>query len=592
MRQKFIDKDVMRDTAKAILATFKMLGYLRSYKHKVIWYIGLTCIISIPPLVTPRLIQMIIDVAYPTRNYMLLVWICVGLVLLAIINSICWSIATYISTYLANMVRYRLTKKIFQAINSLSLRTIESLGKGVFLERTQRDVMSISHNLSSILSRVASFIVTFLIALGIIWTTSVWLCLIVLAIIPVNYIIVLFLARTLRKLALNEREVAEDMSTFADETIAGFRDAKVFGFNIAMGNNLRKYLREFVWLGFANWRANTFWGQANSLATGAWGILILYLGWYLVFTNRLALGQAVALGMYISLLFKPFQWLSESYGIIMSISVSSDRVLTILNEAQQAKAVETLPSLSHGINSIELKDVSFSYDGDEGQPNRRYALSNINLCLEKGTTVAIVGPNGSGKSTLLRLLSGLDNQYTGDILINGQNFRNIAPNSYVNQVSCALQNPYFFTGPICSNIIPSHHSERYKKSHEYLYVLGAQKMVDSLPEGYNTIIGAGGISFSAGQQQILSLARALAKPCSLLLLDEVTANVDQENQNNLIRGLVKTQTNNRITLFVTHNLGLIKQSWVDRVIYLSEGRIIGDKIPGIGSQLSSNLMHK
>jgi ABC-type bacteriocin/lantibiotic exporter with double-glycine peptidase domain len=582
--QEAIDQRVLHDAGKAVRATGRMLWYLRPYKRKVVLYVVLTCLTSLPPLVTPRLLQMIIDQAYPQRDFALLAWICGGMVAVSTVGTCCWAGATYLSTYLANMVRYRLAARVFRALDSLPLRTVENQGKGVFLERTQRDVLSISFALPSILSRLGSLVVTFVIALGIIGAANIWFCAAVLIIIPLNYGIVLFLTRTLRQLGLREKQVMEDVSSFVDETVAGFRDAKVFGTGVDRRRRLRQYLRSLLELGFRNWRASTFWGQTNSLLMGAWGILILYLGWYLVFTGRFALGQAVALGMYVTLLFKPFQWLAETYGMVTSVSVSADRVLTILNEAQKAAARERLPALSHGIASIELRNVAFSYEDGVPAAAHRYALSGISLRLERGTTVAIAGPNGSGKSTLLRVLTGLDDRYTGSILINGQDLREVAPRSYVKQVSCALQKPFFFTGPIAASLAPSRNPEEYKKSREFLEALGIQKLIESLPDGYGTTMGAGGILLSAGQQQILSLARALAKPSSLLLLDEITACVDEHNRDNLIAGLLRMRNREGITLFVTHSPALLRQPWVDRIIFLSEGRIAGDRTGCLRSQ--------
>lgn len=575
-----VDQSLLRDSLRAAQATYKMMRYLFIYRIRVALYAILTCALCISPLVSPRLVQFLLDKVYPARDLVLLAWVSAGLFLLTILTSVCWVGATYLSTYLSNMIRSRLTIRVFYAIYSLPLTTIEEQSKGAFIQRAQQDVASVAFSLTSVLSRLISFVFTFLVALGIIFTINIKLSLAVLVIIPLNYAIVIFMSRALRRVGLRSRQVAEQVSSFSEETITGIRELKVFNFARTRSQKLRKHLRDLVKLNFAEWRISTFWGQVNSLVATIWGVLILFLGGYLVFTDRLQLGQAVALGMYIEVLLRPFGWLSEAYGMIMNISISSERVLTILNEAEKTKKLEKLPALLERVHSIEFQDVWFSYEQVNG-PTTKYALSNVSFVVEKGTTIAVIGPNGSGKSTLLRLLSGFDDRYKGTILIGNQDLREISPRSYLKEISCSWQNTFFFNDLLRLNISALEGEEDPDKLHEYVAMLEIEDLVESLPNGWDTLVGSEGTTFSGGQEQILGLARALAKPCSLLLLDEPTTHIDTERHDRLLKRVLEHKKKDCTTFLVTHDMDIVAQPLVDRVIKLSAGHIVSDVV---GSQ--------
>ncbi len=288
----------------------------------------------------------------------------------------------------------------------------------------------------------------------------------------------------------------------------------------------------------------------------------------MVFSNRLQLGEVVALGMYITVLTRPFRQLANIYQSLMTSSVSAERVLDLLNEYHRIQDVETGIVLKQPPQRFELRKVSFEYK--EGSP----CLCNLDVCLQSGETIAIVGPSGGGKSSLIRLLSGLDDRYSGEFLVNGYDFRKLNRNSYLRHVSLVPQNIFFFNDSIRDNLGTENAPISQDILGEYAMILGVDEIISSTPKGYDTKLGVDGVRFSSGQYQKLATLRACLKNASLLLLDEATSSVDIESERKLLKGIAKLRPRECVTVLVTHHIHLTTGPWFDRIIVVVNGRIV------------------
>ena len=438
----------------------------------------------------------------------------------------------------------------------------------MFLERAIHDVRSIMQSITQVIPQIVAIGFTFLVAIALMFRLTPSIALLVLAVIPFNYVVTVLLSRKLRSLYQTNRAIDEKITTFTAETVEGTITSRLFSLNRSRRKKLKELFRNSLHTKFATWRATVFWGQLNNVFTVGWGLVLFCGGWYMVFSNRLQLGEVVALGMYITVLTRPFRQLANIYQSLMTSSVSAERVLDLLNEYHRIQDVETGIVLKQPPQRFELRKVSFEYK--EGSP----CLCNLDVCLQSGETIAIVGPSGGGKSSLIRLLSGLDDRYSGEFLVNGYDFRKLNRNSYLRHVSLVPQNIFFFNDSIRDNLGTENAPISQDILGEYAMILGVDEIISSTPKGYDTKLGVDGVRFSSGQYQKLATLRACLKNASLLLLDEATSSVDIESERKLLKGIAKLRPRECVTVLVTHHIHLTTGPWFDRIIVVVNGRIV------------------
>ncbi len=540
--------------------------------HLYRWYLLglalLAALAAVPPLLTPWLAQILIDKAYPARNYHLLVGLGVGLLFLGILASIISTLSGYLSTYVRNHLQYRLSFRVVSALQRIPPSSREEHGAGGLLVRADRDVQVVAQSVTQLLPQIATLLVTFLAALGMMLRLHLGITLVVLAAVPAYYWIIGHLTSKLVTLSRATMATTDQITTFVGETIEGAEIARLFALNRLRRRTLRQLLRERLCFAFTSWRAGAFWGQLAVLVTKGWGAALLAGGWYLVFSDRLQLGQAVALGMYIGVLIQPFTQLGGLYQSLLMDSVAAGRVIEILRWNHGAPQPQPQKVLAAPPQKYELRGLSFGYQQGHA------CLHGIDLCLRAGQTVAVVGPTGGGKSTLMRILCGLEDRYSGQFLIDGYDLRDLDRDSYLRHVAWVPQTHFFFSVSVRDNLCPRNGSTTTDHLRHYAGALGLSTMIDSTPEGYDTRLGEKGIRLSVGQYQKLAVVRAMLKEPSVLLLDEAAASMDIESERKLLQGIIELRSPQCLTVLVTHHISVTTEPWIDEIVVLADGRII------------------
>jgi ABC-type bacteriocin/lantibiotic exporter with double-glycine peptidase domain len=566
-----MDSSVWKTAAetKTAIAYLKAVArHCHSYRGRLLLLALLSPFSSIPTLLTPLVMQSIIDKAYPARDLRLLAWSCLGLLGLALLPKVLKTVSGYLTTYIQTMLHYRLCMRAYNAIHRLPQSYREEHGSGVFLERITRDVGSISQSITQLVPELVRIGFTFLAVIPLMTRLNARITLFLLALVPLNYWILARLSRKLIRLQETSRAIDEKITTFTGETVEGAMVARLYSLNRFRRRQLKHLLRDHLGTVFAIWRAATFWGQLGGLIAMACGLVLLCGGWYLVFTDHLQLGEAVALSMYVRVLAQPFQELGRVYQSLMTSSVAARRVLEILDPPHQQTGTGTPNTVSKPPSCLELRGLSFGYKEDCG------CLHDLNLRLQSGRTVALVGPSGAGKSTLIRILAGFDDRYTGYFLVDGQDFRRIAHGSYLRHVSLVPQNTFFFSNSIRENVCGDGKSLPVANVERYASMLGLAEVVGSAPAGYDSQLGAEGIRLSAGQYQKLAVLRALLKNAAILLLDEMTSSMDVESERQLLRGIVALRPRGCLTVLVTHHIPVTTEPWIDEIVVMMTGRIV------------------
>jgi len=280
----------------------------------------------------------------------------------------------------------------------------------------------------------------------------------------------------------------------------------------------------------------------------------------------LTAGTLVAFALYIDRFFDPIRDLSQRYNTFQATMVSSERVFELLDtpvDVADAPDARPLPPI-HG--AVEFRDVGFKYDR-AGVP----ILSDINLRVEPGQTIALVGETGAGKSTLVKLLSRFYDVTEGAVLIDGHDVRTVTQDSLRQQMGVVLQEPFLFSGTVGENIAYGRLDAPPDAIQAAAEAVGAPAFIRELDGGYAAKVGEGGAILSGGQKQLVSFARALLADPRILILDEATSSVDTQTER-LIQAALERLLKGRTAFVIAHRLSTITKA--DKIVVMDHGRII------------------
>lgn len=559
-------KTTFRDTDNAVRDIRKISVSLWPCRIKVATLVLITIVMAIPPLITPIFLKTIIDTAYPRKDIYLLIFICVALAGLNLVSTALSILSGYLLTYIHNKLEFKLSMRLFYGLQKISLSDIHSKSIGSFIERIVGDSRIVVQCFTSIIPELGSAVFTLMIALIIMFKLAAWITVLALATIPISYLFTVIVAKKLRMLGLADRQISEKITTFTAESAKGLLVSKAFGLDKNRRLQFKKLLRQRLKVIFTSWKIGAFWMHLNQLVMGGSGFFIIFGAWYFVFTGRLQLGQVVALGMYIGMLTGPFQKIADIYRSLMNGSVSAKRLGDILS--YERKQPEKKYLLDGKIKKIECNNLSFRYD------KNRHCLNGVNFTAHEGETIAIIGPSGTGKSTLLKILAGLEDNYDGSVSVNNLEVKRIKSQNYFERMSIVPQESFFFADALVNNLSFSNHEPDMYKIYSYAKMLGIDDIITSPTDVEMIKFGSEGRGFSVGQFQKLSTLRAMLKNASLLLLDEITSSIDVESQKKLLHGIAELKSPGCITFLVTHNLSIINENIVDKVVVMNNGQII------------------
>jgi ATP-binding cassette subfamily B protein len=298
------------------------------------------------------------------------------------------------------------------------------------------------------------------------------------------------------------------------------------------------------------------------------GVAVLAAGVALVDDGRTTAGVVIAFVLYLNLFFAPIQQLSQVFDTWQQASASTAKITELLTTPSTTPAPRRPVEPGRLTGAIELRDVHLAYPGGAAE-----ALSGVSLTVAPGQTVALVGETGAGKSTIVKLLARFHDPTSGQVLVDGIDLRVIDLTAYRRQLGIVPQEPFLFTGSVRDNIAYGRPEATDADVEASARAVGAHGFIAGLPNGYRTAISERGRSLSAGQRQLIALARAQLVDPVLLLLDEATANLDLDAEAK-VRAAMATVSSSRTTVLVAHRLPTARNA--DRIVVISDGRVVED----------------
>lgn len=494
--------------------------------------------------------------------------------LVCLVTIICLMLQHYLRFTVHSRMTWDFRAKLFDTSHRLPYSQLEAMHSGDLTSRNTKDVGAAMGMISSLVYDLGYNLLLCLVAFLYLANMDVWLALLALGTGPVVFLSGRFFDRKLRKLFTQIYAQEALLRGILQETTQGMKVVRSFSLeNMLLSRyatergKLNQLEQQRTLLNALLWHSSAFINNAVMISCA---VLIARSA----LRGETTAGEVLAFILLMGRVQWPFVEMSQTWGGVQESLGAADRVFEILDATLEGE-VSTYSNrfsspgevaIAEG-SVLSIQGLCYSFAGP--QSKEKAGLSEINLQLKHGETVAIVGPSGSGKTTLVRLCCGLYEPQAGSISVCGN-----ALNGHLEEarrmISYVPQNPYLFAGNIRENIAFSVAEASDEEIRESARLAGADEFIMRLPEGYDTMIGEHGSSLSGGQRQRLAIARAFLRNAPLLLLDEATSALDNESERLVQQSLERLMTD-RTTLVIAHRLSTVRDA--SRIIVLDQGTI-------------------
>jgi subfamily B ATP-binding cassette protein MsbA len=495
-----------------------------------------------------------------------LAYICMILVALYFLKNLFRYFAMYFIAVLRNGVVKDLRNAIYLKALILPLSYFNEQRKGDIIQRITGDVQEVEWSILQMIEIIFRQPVTLLAYLIFLFILSPQLTVFVLIVLPISGFLIGRIGRSLRRTSDKVQTKMGSLVSLIEETISGLRIIKAFNAIEFSYNNFAKTNAEYAKVATRMIRKRDLASPLSEFLGIMVTAIILWYGGRLILSDDHSLDATlflVYLGVF-SQLLPPAKDISQAAAYIQKGASSLERIDHIL-EAEEVIVEKANPiHISDLEHSIEYRNVAFSY-------NTEPVLKNINLVIPKGRTVALVGPSGGGKSTMVDLLPRFYDITGGQLLIDGNDVRDIAISDVRGLMGIVNQETILFNGSVYDNISFGMKDVTLEKVISAAKVANAHEFIERLDKGYDTNIGDRGLKLSGGQRQRISIARAVLKNPPVLILDEATSALDTESERLVQDALVKLMEN-RTSVVIAHRLSTIQHA--DEIIVLNAGQIV------------------
>ncbi|HEY3573186.1 MAG TPA: ABC transporter ATP-binding protein [Arthrobacter sp.] len=499
-----------------------------------------------------------------------------GIDFAALANVLLWALALYvlasafgwIQAYVLNGVVqrtvYRLRERIEAKIHRLPLRYFDSIQRGELLSRVTNDVDNISQSLQQSISQAVTSLLTVLGVLVMMFLLSPVLALIALVTVPLTLVTTALIAKRSQKLFVAQWKHTGELNGQIEETYTGHALVKVFGRQREVEERFREKNAELFAASFGAQFISGLIMPALTFIGNLVYVGIAVVGGLQVASGAMQLGDVQAFIQYSRQFTQPLAQLGSMANLLQSGVASAERVFELLDEEEQSSE-SSGAAASGGRGRLVFENVSFSYSPDKP------LITSLNLVAEPGQTVAIVGPTGAGKTTLVNLMMRFYELDAGRITLDGVDVTSVPRRELRSRMGMVLQDTWLFGGTIRDNIAYGRPSASEAEIVEAAQATYVDRFVRALPEGYDTVLEDEGSNVSAGEKQLLTIARAFLSRPSVLILDEATSSVDTRTEL-LVQKAMSALRSDRTSFVIAHRLSTIRDA--DLILVMEAGQIV------------------
>ena len=478
-------------------------------------------------------------------------------------------LATYLSQLtfarVSNSIVRDIRLDIFQNLQRLGMSFYDQTAAGSIVSRVTNDTQAVADMFSTVFSSLVSsfllFLVTLVTMFSLDWHLTIW----ILPFLPIIWFSIRLYRKLSNRLVKMTRKKLSDINVKLSESIEGMRIVQAFRQEKRLTDEFERINGEH--LDYANRSVDVnslFLRPAMTLLQVlAYAVILTFFGlnWQ---SSGFTAGLIYAFIQYVNQLFNPLIDVTQNFATLQTSTISAGRVFEMMDrDDYEPKQAGSLKEIERG--DIRFDHVSFSYDG------KRDVLKEISFEVKNGQTIAFVGHTGSGKSSIINLFMRFYEFDRGQILIDGQDIKDYSQEALRKSIGLVLQDPFLYHGTIASNIRMYHEELTDEEIRQAAAFVDVADFIESLPGGYDHPVTERGSTLSTGQRQLLAFARTIAAQPKILILDEATANIDQETEE-MIQNSLKKMRQGRTTIAIAHRLSTIQDA--DCIYVLDKGKII------------------
>ena len=471
-----------------------------------------------------------------------------------------------LSAKLSQATVYAMRSDLFRKITHLPIRYTDTHRHGDIMSRMTNDIENVSNAVAQSVTTLISALLTLIGALVMMIYYSPLMTLIAFVTIPLTILVSTNLAKFMRKYFVRQQVLLGQINGQVEEMVTGYRTVVAYGKEeeavdkfSALSEELRKCsISSRVW--------GSIMGPIMNFLGNFQYVLLAAVGGFLMIGGRsgITVGSIQAMLQYSKKFSMPVNMIANQYTTIMTALAGAERIFEIMDASDEEDGGRDAMDLAHLKGAIEFKDVCFGYYPDAP------VLRHLNLSVKPGSKIAIVGATGSGKTTIVNLLTRFYELDSGEITIDGENIVNYPKKDLRRAIAIVLQDTVLFKDTIRANIKYGNADADDEAVRRAAATAMADRFIERLPEGYNTVLAESGSNLSQGQRQLLSIARAVLADPKILILDEATSSVDTRTEMQIQEAMVNLMKG-RTSLIIAHRLSTIRDA--DMIVVLRDGVI-------------------
>jgi len=545
----------------------RVISYLKPYKKKVLFTLGLAVLTTLLDLIPPWLIKIIVDRLIDDNGTSMIYWAVVGLVSVYFARNFSNYQRIMFNNRVEQNVVFDMRSEVYKSLNKLSINFFENRSTGELMSRVNDDVNYVERIFIDGVEQVVTAALT-LTGITVILFYLHWQ-LALMALLPIPLLIWGACVYTNRAHGLYHtvRESAAKMNARLQDSISGIREIFAFNRQLHELTRFEKKSRDYC---NRNLDVMSLWAiySPTMMFLGSLGTaFILLYGIGLVRADEITIGSLVAFIGYLALFYTPINQLHSVNHMLQHALASGERLFEIIDREPDVKEISNAILPSTNIRGeIEYQGVTFAY------VKGKHAIENLSLKIQPGEKIALVGHTGSGKSTLVKLLVRFYDIDCGRISLDGFSVSDLKLSYLREQIGMVSQDPFLFNGTVADNILYGNVEANREQMEKASLAAHTSEFVKDLPKGYDTLIGERGVKLSGGEKHRIAIARTLLKNPPVLILDEATASVDAETEIKIKEALANLMAG-RTTIVIAHRLSTLEGA--DRILVMKSGKLVG-----------------
>nr|WP_231961570.1 ABC transporter ATP-binding protein [Pedococcus dokdonensis] len=486
------------------------------------------------------------------------------LALYALASVLSWAMG-WILTGAVNRTIFNLRRDVEDKLNRLPLPYFDGQPRGELLSRVTNDIDNVAQSMQQTLSQMLTSLLTVVAMVAMMLYISPLLALIALVTIPISMFVTAAIGKRSQKHFVQQWKSTGELNSIVEETFTGHQLVKVFGREDEVRASFKAKNDDLFDAGFGAQFISGIIMPTMMFIGNLNYVVIAVVGGLRVASGTMSLGDVQAFIQYSRQFTQPLTQVASMANLLQSGVASAERVFEVLDAPEQRADATAPTTLDDPHGQVRFEDVSFSYDPEKP------LIQHLDLCVEPGQTVAIVGPTGAGKTTLVNLIMRFYELDAGRITLDGVDITQLTRHNLRSEIGMVLQDTWLFGGTIRDNIAygrPGASEEEVVAAARATYV---DRFVHSLPDGYDTVLDAEGGNISAGEKQLITIARAFLSDPALLILDEATSSVDTRTEL-LVQQAMSALRHDRTSFVIAHRLSTIRDA--DVILVMRDGQIV------------------